>query len=76
MDYSICECNLAFEYDGQQHFEPVRFVGMSIKQAQQRFQQQQEWDKRKNKLCKERGYVLVRIAYNEDLSEDCIRRKL
>lgn len=75
VDYSVRKLKLAFEHDGQQHFEPVRF-GMSKEQAKQRFQQQQEWDYRKNRLCEENGYTLIRIAFNEKLTLASVQNKI
>lgn len=76
VDFSIRDLSLAFEYDGKQHFEPVTFGGMTEEQAIEVFLYIQDCDKRKNKLCEENGYILVRIRYNEKLSEDLVRQKL
>lgn len=76
VDYSIRGLKLAFEYDGEQHFRPVRFGGISKEEAQQNFAKQQKWDKTKNRLCQREGYQLIRIAYNENLNAKYIQKKV
>ena len=77
-DYSVRINNLAFEYDGKQHFEPM--VGMfgchTEEEAFARLRTQQKRDKRKNRLCKKNGYRLIRIAYTEKLCLETIQQKL
>lgn len=75
VDFSVRKLKIAFEYDGEQHFRPVRYGGMSLKQAKKNFKLQQERDARKNKLCKENGYKLIRVAYYEDLILENIQKK-
>jgi very-short-patch-repair endonuclease len=75
VDYSVCESRMAFEYDGRQHFEPVMF-GSDKEQAELNFILQQERDERKNRLCKENNYCLIRISYREKLSLKNIKRKI
>lgn len=48
---------LAFEYDGCQHRESIKFFNGGVK----RFKKQQQRDVLKNKLCKEKGIKLLRI---------------
>lgn len=76
VDYSVSSLKLAFEYDGEHHFRPVRYGGMSIEKARKALKSQQIRDKRKSFLCKKNGYTLVRIAYNEDLTFDIVRNKV
>jgi very-short-patch-repair endonuclease/rubredoxin len=76
VDFSVRDLKLAFEYDGEQHFRPVRYGGMSFKKAKQAFIEQQKRDNRKNQLCQENGYSLIRIAYNEDLNLEGVNAKL
>jgi len=76
VDFSIRDLQLAFEYDGEQHFRPTQFMGVNKKSAQHNFLIQQRRDQRKNQLCKENGYHLVRIAYNEDLTLENVKIKI
>jgi predicted nucleic acid-binding Zn-ribbon protein len=48
------------EYDGQQHFVPLKHTG-----GQQRFDQQLTNDKIKNDYCKKHQIKLIRIPYTE-----------
>lgn len=74
LDFYIPDLNLAIEYDGEQHFKPVRLGGVSQKVAERNFKKTQERDKRKNKLCKEAGITLIRIPYTEDLNIKSVKK--
>jgi hypothetical protein len=63
------------EYDGRQHFEPVRFANFSWKKAQKNLEKTQIKDKLDAKFCKEHGIILHRIKYNEDKEESIKRLK-
>jgi hypothetical protein len=64
----ICSfLNLAFEYQGQQHFYLISLWG-----GPEGLQDLQESDKRKKKLCKSYGIDLIAIAYTEPLTENYI----
>jgi hypothetical protein len=76
VDYSVRELRMAFEHDGEQHFRPTRFKGITSKQAQENFVLQQLRDTRKNRLCQENNYVLIRIAYHEDLTMESVQSKI
>lgn len=76
VDFSVCKLKLAFEYDGVQHFRPVRFVGMKPNQAEAQFKIQKERDKRKNTLCAVNGIKLIRIGYIEKLTIENIRDRI
>jgi len=74
VDYSIRSLKLAFEYDGEQHFRPVCYG--SMEEAQNQLEKQQKRDIRKDKLCKQNEYHLIRIAYYEDLNIEIISTKI
>jgi hypothetical protein len=59
------------EYDGQAHFKPVCFGGISESEALQNFNKQQLHDKIKNDYCSKHSYPLLRIPYYrfEDVME-------
>lgn len=63
--------NIAFEYQGKQHFEPVEFFG-----GEENHKNQVERDKRKKKLSKENGVTLIYVNYWEDVTDDLIKDKL
>lgn len=62
---------IGIEYQGQQHFEPVELFGGDIK-----FIKQKEWDKEKQKICKDSNIELVYFTYQEELSEYLVINKL
>lgn len=66
-DVFISKLNVAIEYQGKQHFEPVDFFG-----GKESFEQLQIRDQEKAKLSKENGIKLVYINYWEDISESLI----
>lgn len=71
-NYCIC-----IEYDGEQHFRPVKFGGCSEKQALQQFKQTNRNDIIKNKFCQNNNINLIRIKYSDykDI-ENIIKNKL
>lgn len=79
LDICIPEIKLAIEYDGKQHFMPVRFGGISDKQAKENFRNVKKLDKLKNKkvlLHSEDIRYFVRFNYKEELTENYIRAKI
>jgi hypothetical protein len=56
---------LFIEYDGQQHFKPATFGGISKEQAEIKLKKTKEHDKLKNDYCNDNGYLLLRIPYTE-----------
>jgi very-short-patch-repair endonuclease/DNA-directed RNA polymerase subunit RPC12/RpoP len=71
LDFFLPDLEIGIEYDGQQHFEPVQFGGISLRKAQQRLKKQQQRDIKKDKICRDLGIVLLRVKYT-----DSIKRKL
>jgi hypothetical protein len=71
LDVFVPSLNLAFEYQGQQHFHPISLWGGS-----NGLQNLQERDKRKAKLCAKNGISLIAIDYTEPLTENYIRKTL
>ena len=57
---------IVVEYDGEQHFRPVRLGGMSQSKADEKFKKQQIIDCLDAQFCNENGILLFRIKYNED----------
>ena len=52
--------NFIIEYDGQQHFKPVKFFG-----GEKKFIECQQSDKIKTDYCKNNKLALLRISYDE-----------
>lgn len=79
IDIYIPDLKLAIEYDGEQHFKPVRFGGISEERAKEMFKDTKERDKLKNKLIKSHiknsGVDIqnfIRFNYRQDITEELI----
>ena len=65
-DFFIKSKNTCIEYDGEQHFMPVRFDKQSKRGTpQERFEIQKHRDNIKTKYCEEHNINLIRIPYTE-----------
>lgn len=65
-DFYLPSLNTCIEYDGAQHFMPVRFgKEMTQEQMENKFESQQRRDKIKNDYCLENNIELIRIPYTE-----------
>jgi hypothetical protein len=65
---------LAFEYQGQQHYQDLPFFYRTEGEFEQRIQ----WDEKKRQLCHERGVLLIEIPYwvKIDALQEFITEKL
>ena len=54
---------LLIEYDGEQHFHPVKFHNCTDKVAIENFKKCQKHDAMKNRFCSRRKIPLLRISY-------------
>jgi very-short-patch-repair endonuclease len=59
-DFYLPEQNVCIEFDGIQHFKPVKQFG-----GEEEFNDIKERDKCKNEWCKNNNVKLIRIKYNE-----------
>jgi hypothetical protein len=64
IDIFIKELNLAIEYNGKQHYEPVTYFG-----GKEGFLKTVERDKMKKKKCKRNRCELREVKYDENLQE-------
>lgn len=62
-DFYLPQYNALIEYDGLQHFQPCRFGGMSLEEAQEKFLSLRVRDGIKNNYCAEYDIPLLRIPY-------------
>lgn len=79
LDIYVPELKLAIEYDGEQHFKPVRFGGISTEQAENNFKRVKQLDKLKNKKIKQHSKEIkyfIRFNYKEPLNKEYITKKL
>ena len=63
-DFYLPYYNMIIEYDGQQHFEPIKIWG-----GEEKLKRQQENDEIKNQYCKNNNINLVRIPYTKNKEE-------
>lgn len=64
-DFYLPEYNILIEVDGEQHYFPVSFGGISTEKATINFYKQLYHDEIKNKYCKKNNIPLIRIPYYE-----------
>lgn len=64
-DYYIPDCNVLIEYDGEQHYKPRNFGGISDEEAKENFKITQFHDKIKTEYCINNNIPLIRIPYWE-----------
>lgn len=72
MDGYFPDLKLAIEYDGLQHYKYVEYFDRSYED----FVKRQQRDKLKDELCKQNGVKLIRIRYDEPLTEEYLKQKL
>ena len=68
-DFYFPDHKVIIEFDGQQHFEPIRFGNQTEEEALESHNICVENDKRKNKWAKENDHHMIRIRYDEPVSE-------
>lgn len=71
-DFYLPQYNLFIEYDGQQHYEPMRFYGENEEKNEEILRKTQERDKIKNKYCEDNNINLLRIPYWESKNIETI----
>lgn len=70
-DIFITGLNIAIEYQGKQHFEPVEFFG-----GEEGFKETKKRDSLKRKLSIENGVKLIYVNYWEDINMDLLKNKI
>lgn len=76
-DYYIPEYKIAIEYDGEQHYKPIRFNGSNNDLAEFQFKETQKRDEIKTNFCNSNNIFLIRIPYyKKDNMEQFILEKL
>jgi hypothetical protein len=69
-DFHLTDYDCLIEVDGEQHFEIVRFGGISEERAKENFEKQKIKDKIKNDFCEKNNIPLLRIPYWEFDNEE------
>jgi len=73
LDIYLPNINLAFEYDGRQHYEYTEWFHKNI----ETFQETQARDRFKDEKCKKMGVTLIRVLDKEDyVNTSMLIRKL
>jgi len=67
-DFFIPHLNLCLEYDGKQHFEPVKYWGGNKKLESIKYR-----DGLKTKFCKDSNIKLIRITFLDNLEDSIIK---
>ena len=68
-DFYIPELNVCIEYQGEQHYRPVNFGGISDEDAYNKFVTTQYHDEIKKDYCLKNNIKLICIPYFEDVDE-------
>lgn len=79
LDFYFEEIKLAIEYNGAQHYRPVKFGGMSQQDSETNFIKQQARDKYVREFCKNNGIKLIEIdgrKYQNNKLKDYLENKL
>jgi hypothetical protein len=71
LDIYMPRLNIAFEYQGQQHYYPIKAWG-----GEKALEGLQERDSCKIEICEKRGVRLIIIRYTDSLTESYIRSML
>lgn len=71
LDVYVVGANIGFEYQGIQHYEPQEHWG-----GEAAFVRARERDAEKKRLCAAHGTRLVEVRYDEDVTDEVVRRKL
>lgn len=64
-DIYLLDQNILIEYDGEQHYMPVNFGGISNDEAEENFKKTQYHDAIKNEYCCQNNIPLIRVPYWE-----------
>ena len=67
LDYYLVDYNIAIEYQGEQHFHPVKYFG-----GNKRFIDRIERDKRKKELCDKNNVKILYVSFYKKPTYDVI----
>lgn len=70
IDWVVPEIKLAIEVQGEAHYAPVRFGGISLEEAQEAFSGQQRRDRAKENACSDAGWTIIQISPKIDITAD------
>lgn len=64
-DFYLPQHNICIEYDGEQHFEPVKFGNCDNDKLDKKFNMRVAYDKIKTDYCNDNKIKLIRIPYTD-----------
>ena len=64
-DFYLPDHNIIIEFDGEHHYFPVNFNGITDEHAKLSYEQTKKHDKIKNYYCEDNGIDIIRIPYWE-----------
>ena len=67
LDFYLPDYNIAIEYQGEQHFHPVKYFG-----GEKRFNDRLERDSRKKILCDKNGVKIIYVSFWDKCKDDII----
>lgn len=70
-DIYIPSLKMAIEYQGKQHYEPIKWFG-----GIDSLTYIKELDEKKKRLCNEKGIKLIEFRYDEPLNSDYVAKRL
>ena len=71
IDIWIPDIKIGFEYQGEQHYKPVKHWG-----GEESLKKQQQNDKKKKELCKLNSYRLIEFKHSDTISKEAIYESL
>ena len=71
LDVFIPSLSVGIEYQGEQHYEPIRIFGGKVG-----YESTKERDLRKKEKCKKHGIILIEWKYSEEISIETLKHKL
>jgi hypothetical protein len=71
LDIFIPKLNIAFEYQGEQHYKPIDIFG-----GKEHFERQKKNDMIKRKICEDNNIILIEWKYDEPINKINLDRKL
>lgn len=69
VDFFITDKNIAIEYQGEQHFKPVKYSNKTKEDVIEEHRTIKKRDKIKEELCKQHGIKVEYITFNDDIIE-------
>jgi hypothetical protein len=71
LDIYLPEFRLGIEYQGEQHFKPIKAWG-----GKQALEEVKIRDRRKATICKDRGVHLLHFSYNEPIEKEYVGKRI